>query len=104
MTPAEHAELSAQLARALGWPTIYIAPGGHVHVTDTGMRYPRTFDYRAPDVCLPLIEWLVVANECMVERSIVSSDVGVHSMSRGFIWAKTLPEAVARAVIALRST
>lgn len=102
MTPAEHAALSAELARALGWPYIDTLEDT-VCVSMKGSGW-WGFDYRAPDVCLPLIEWLVVANECRVARSIVSSDVGVHSMSRGFIWAKTLTEAVARAVITLRST
>ena len=57
MTPAYHAALSAQLARALGWP--YIGTDEHcVFVTD-GDGSCGWFDYRDATIALPVLEWLM---------------------------------------------
>jgi hypothetical protein len=59
MTPADHAALSAQLARALGWPDVtdFDEPLG-VHVSD-GTNNCGWFDYRDSSVALPVLEWLM---------------------------------------------
>ena len=96
MTPAEHAALSAQLARALGWP--YIGTDEHcVFVTD-GDGSCGWFDYRDPSVALPVLEWLMQQSvwiEPCVDRFLVAERL---SIGKSFA---TLPEAIARAAIAV---
>ena len=119
MTPADHAALSAQLARALGWRIVDV-----VEVTDyeglfvdtvckvrhKGARFSRLFDYRDATIALPVLEWL---------RTKHSATLGTDARSgRPYIalWEKhndgapmvdwrieadTLHEAIARAAIAV---
>ena len=66
MTPADHAALSAQLARAIGYEQISVQTCGdyalvHGLWDDSGRDWQhwRTFDYRDPSVALPVLEWLM---------------------------------------------
>lgn len=102
------AELSKELALALGY-----APESVCIDTDKQGKYEpvcrvyrilgpcwRWFDYRHPDVTLPLIEWL------MREHGVTAW----HGFGKGYVvdvddeWVEgdTLAEAVARAVIAVK--
>lgn len=103
MTDAEHAALSAQLARALGYTPDCVATNIAITICKVYGRwgndqvfYWRDFDYRAPDVYGPLIERL--GNEKVFPMK-------VKGKWRMVFWSNeydTLPEAVARAVIALK--
>ena len=102
MTHADHAALSALLARALGWPHVYPETRGGIAVSDHPDAYAnsfRSFDYRDPSVALPVLEWLMRKHGLCVWGAV-----------RGFNWsteqgydgnADTLPEAIARAAIAV---
>ena len=109
MTPADHAALSAQLARALGWRIVDV-----VEVTDyegqfvdtvckvrhKGARFSRLFDYRDPSVALPVLEWLMREHGATLrmvdgKHAVVCRWAGVWGI------AATLPEAIARAAIAV---
>ena len=109
MTPAEHAALSAQLARALGWKETYIDPKNTCKVGEP--LFPErgfdhilnwhAFDYRDPSVALPVLEWL------MLKGVIVWNPDGTPT---AWEWSTpdgdwgntdTLPEAIARAAIAV---
>ena len=123
MTPAEHAALSAKLARAIGWEHVYPpcdeVPSywRHPHILVSEwvpsrgrMMTWRMFDYRDPSVAMPVLEWL---------RTKHSATLGTDARSgRSYIalWEKhndgapmvdwrieadTLPEAIARAAIAV---
>lgn len=96
MTPAEHAALSAQLARALGWP--YIGTDEHcVFVTD-GDGSCGWFDYRDPSVALPALEWLMREHEAKADADNLWFWVCCGS---NVAYGDTLPEAIARAAIAV---
>jgi hypothetical protein len=100
MTPAEDTILSADLAKALGWPCIVRA--GIVSVATT--RGPWfDFDYRDPTVCLPLIEWMATKRQVYLLWNGVNMEYWPFgACETPPIKGKTLPEAVARAVIALK--
>lgn len=116
MTPVEHAALSAELARALGWQDVECLLGDVVVVDNY-----RAFDYRDPTVCLPLIEWLALQlvvvepnrnlwlakQQCWTAWRYepdrgwwYESDSG--NVRRWVASAYELPECVARAVIAVK--
>ena len=107
MTPADHAALSAQLARALGWRIVDV-----VEVTDyeglfvdtvckvrhKGARFSRLFDYRDATIALPVLEWLMQQSvwiEPCADRFLVAERL---SIGKSFA---TLHEAIARAAIAV---
>lgn len=100
MTPAEHAALSAELARALGWPYIDTLEDT-VCVSMKGSGW-WGFDYRAPDVCLPLIEWLGMSKA--PRRFWFYAPDNRWRFGGDMTGYDTLPEAVARSVIAMRTT
>ena len=118
MTSADHAALSAQLARSIGWPIVDVVEvtdyehqfvGAMCFVKETG-RGQRAFDYADPSVALPVLEWL---------RTKHSATLGTDARSgRPYIalWERhndgapmadwriegcTLHEAIARAAIAV---
>lgn len=106
----EHAALSADLARALGYVpdspgvrgSVYCKDsyggGKHVRVwTARGKSKPRwrTFDYRDPTVIVPLIEWL------LLYAAKKQSSVTFHAMF--FLYEHDLALYVAQAVIAVKA-
>ena len=107
-----HAELSKQLALALGYcpESVRVKPnyGGGEHVLvyskrGTHRKFPkwRVFDYRSPDVAMPLLVWLLDKHdmECYCELGLfVVRTSDVHH----YVTADTLEEAIARAVIAVK--
>ena len=107
MTDSEHAELSAQLAKALGWPAVIVGaaidPSGVFVNNDDGSGW-QAFDYRSPDVYGPLIEWLGGVHGITLEVGAGRYCWYAHDPFKEgyFAVADTLPEAVARAVIATR--
>lgn len=96
-----HAELSKQLALALGWSHAEISSSGReCLVKQVGNLGWWLFDYRSPDVCLPLLKWLMKEHEATVgDEAVVFVKLGTWP-SR-FIYKATLEEAIARAVIAV---
>lgn len=103
MNDSEHAALSAQLARALGWTTKLVADSVWVWTNGDPVR---RFDYRSPGICLPLIEWLGKRN-VTIYSDFCGRKVSIRWVNKLYEphWttARTLAEAVARAVIAIRS-
>lgn len=99
MTSEDHAELSAQVARAIGWKLSHITASGEVHV-ELKRGSSRRFDYRSPDVCLELVKWL--GKEHAVE---VSHDPlhwsAIGPLFRHVAFADDYELAVARAVLAV---
>ena len=97
-----HAELSRDLALALGWKWVEIHDCGIVMVSesDDPCEPCAAFDYRMPDVAMPLLKWLMVEHKYTV-------DYGVHFA----VWrhgalaclADTLEEVIARAVISVHA-
>jgi len=103
MTPAEHAELSAQVARAIGWK--YVAtdinpPVYHVYVSNDAGEC-GWFDYRNPSVALPLLEWLMREHGCH-PMPLGSNFYIVGCAGNVITETATLHEAIARAVIAVK--
>lgn len=106
-----HAELSRQVALALGWPHVLYESRGGIAVSEDPDGDASTFyyfDYRSPDVALPLLEWLAQPYG-LVELwpNEESWSIVVHDRSRicgrgKRIHAATLPEAIARAVLAVK--
>ena len=105
------AELSRDLALALGYyPESVSVKWKHLHVYRWCARYKRNlwfrWDYRDPSVCLPLLEWLAQPYgvvEIWPNEESWSVRVTDHVMTtRTNITADTLPQAVARAVIAVK--
>lgn len=114
MTPAE---LSRELALAIGYApeSVRIIPSDiapeHEFCTVFTDRYACTsnwydFDYREPDIAMPLLEWLMRTHRAcaMVSRAedafcIMYDFYGICGRT---IYSKTLPEAIARAVIAVK--
>ena len=115
------ADLSADLARALGYEpdapgrkgTVYIkqSHGGGFHVrvwTARGKSKPRwrTFSYDDPTVYGPLVAWLLERGaqiRYMRNTKTFALAAPPNGCVMRFFEAATLPEAVARAVIAVRS-
>ena len=112
-----HADLSRQLALALGYyPESVRVDKKHdfCEVYGAGAGNPRCmrlewtgwdiFDYREPDVCLPLIKWLMVEHNSVARTLCGRFAVGIAGTDtkpwRDHL-ADTLELAVARAVIAV---
>ena len=115
MTPAEHAALSAQLARAIGWrlidiagfhgqepPSVMFGPGLFVWFGNKPDQYWRKFDYRDPSVAMGVLEWLIREHGAAVPRTADNTRISVVCRLPGE-WGvgDTLPEAIARAAIAV---
>ena len=103
------AELSRDLALAIGWKHVYIEHGvcrvGEPLMPGRGVDHIlnwKAFNYFAPDVCLPLLDMLMREHKCIIEPSVLNGDIGVWIKDFGYTWADTLPEAVAKAVIAVK--
>ena len=108
MTPAEHAALSAQLARALGW--FYIWTDEHYILITDGDGSCGWFDYRDPSVALPVLEWLrtkhsaTLGTDARIGRPYIAlweKHNDGAPMADWRIEADTLHEAIARAAIAV---
>lgn len=108
----DHATLSRDLALALGWRVeihgvldYEMNPVGTVcNVADPnpgGFRC-RKFDYRSPDVCLPLMEWLMLRGVNVWSPDGIPTVWAWSAPDGNYSDADTLPEAVARAVIAVK--
>lgn len=101
-----HAELSRDLALALGWEVVRIsASGGECLVKQKTDHGVRVFDYRDPSVALAMVEYLAHELDCSIACGAIRGGnfcVWHGSDSIAIASAKTLPEAVARAVIALK--
>ena len=102
------AELSRDLALALGYyPESVSVKWKHLHVYRWCARYKRNlwfrWDYRDPSVCLPLLDMLMREYGVVPLYSDRRKKFGVWY---GKEWkvrtGDTLPEAVARAVIAVK--
>ncbi len=101
------AELSRQLALALGYfpESVLIYPDGICQVYRSfSERDPRPlwlqFDYRSPDVAMPLLVWLMKEHDPMLvrNRAIPAFTIDLPNKT---IHADTLEEAIARACIAV---
>ena len=123
MTPADHAALSAQLARAIGYEQISVQTCGdyalvHGLWDDSGRDWQhwRTFDYRDPSVALPVLEWLMREHQVSLQyaahlnpfykkwavlRPGEINERGKWVCDQVDAWGDTLPEAIARAAIAV---
>lgn len=112
MTPAEHAALSAQVARAIGYEQIkQISVQAcddlalvYGRWDDCRPDWPswREFDYRDPSVALPLLEWLMREHGASVFTYAcirIKTDRTLCGIE--FHDGVTLTEAIARAVIAV---
>ena len=115
MTPADHAALSAQLARALGFPSESVrVPTWHPTKCEVfgardsmgvAIMHWHEFDYRSAWTALPILTWLVSKHRaCLQEASTgepfciwVRFANGAHRR----VTADTLHEAIARAAIAV---
>ena len=110
-----HAELSRELALALGyapesvrvvrpWPPEPVRNYCEVYrITNDMGPYWRKFDYRDPTIVLPLIKWLGSEYRMFFWYCSPTSLAGPRwSCSGRGIVAPALEEAVARAVIAVR--
>lgn len=103
------AEISRAVALAIGWPehTVFVhespEPGCQVWPVDGTWR---DFDYRSPDVALPLLRWLMVehAHTATFTRHWDGGEkvFCVSEPATGvYPWSDTLELAIARAVIAV---
>jgi len=90
------ADLSRQLALALGWKISHVTSSGEVHVC-IKRGNSRKFSYTDPTVCLPLLDWLL-RDGAELWRGASFSIHGTEYFAR----APTLEEAVARAVITVK--
>ena len=104
MTPADHAALSAQLARALGYyPESVWVNDYFCYVFRNAWFDKETwcrFDYRDPSVAIPVLEWFGVHHSL----NVWSPERGGWSWSTGEGFdghCGTLHEAIARAAIAV---
>lgn len=120
----DHTDLSRRLAHALGYHPesvwLLIGPNesfvmvyrlgvfGHDFALKNSKRETwMPFDYNSPTVCLPLIEWLMREHSCMLVPGTHSKDYavlrsGCEDHKQIDVWADTIAEAVARAVIAVK--
>jgi hypothetical protein len=109
-----HAELSRDLALALGWKKVQLHRGKYDYPKELSCMVCadppewnwRWFDYRSPDVALPLLKWLI-----RNRPEVILSDLGIGRTVYLEAWSRdcelytdgdTLEEAIARAVIAVR--
>ncbi len=105
----DHAEISRQLALAIGYAPESVRvvspwPPGYCEVyriTNDMGPYWREFDYRSPDVALPLLVWLLDKHDPMLvrNRAIPAFTIDLPNKT---IHADTLEEAIARAAIAVK--
>lgn len=105
MTPYEHVRLSAKLARALGWKKLEVRPtlfGYSCYVLLENGNW-REFDYQAPDVCLPLIKWLLAEHSAVIYNDDHGSFVH-HSPEFDKCSENSLEEVVARTAIVVKGT
>lgn len=108
-----HAELSRDLALAIGWKYVY----PHCPDTDAAWKYEyaavsdgpsargtmlpwRKFDYRSPGVWGPVLEWLMREHRFPAYWSRIAEKFVIPGADNR-IECDTLPEAVARAAIAI---
>jgi hypothetical protein len=97
-----HAELSRALALALGYypESVRLGPDRCIVFRE---GYWRVFDYRSPDVTMPLLKRLMVEHGAIFERQSGQYWAQVGNVAPvAYIDADTLEEAIARAVIAVR--
>ena len=111
MTPAEHAALSAQVARAIGHTSSRIDESNgcmFVYTTQDRQYAPCVlgwwrFDYRDPSVALPLLEWLMRKGIFVTRDPTFPDWVMVRGCpdetDRSY---PSIYEAIARAVIAVK--
>ena len=109
-----HAKLSRELALTLGYypENVRIVYSGTDYERCEVYRLPPSkhidwpvwlkFDYRDPTVCLPLIEWLMRKHDAQPGYNARGFHIWFQSHSVAAASADTLPEAVARAVIAVK--
>jgi hypothetical protein len=106
MTDINHAELSKQLALALGYfpESVRVAPSTYcaVYRNCYGQERWEELDYRDPTVCLPLIEWLGSEHRIFFWWCGPTDQFGPRWSSSRCDISDTLAEAVARAVIAVK--
>lgn len=104
------AELSRQVALAIGWnaaEVIVVHDYEHNEVGqcckvwdfNRGGYQDKDFDYRSPDVALPLLEWLHKEHDSTSWWGLAGNYV--VDVNDEWIDAATLEEAIARAVIAV---
>lgn len=105
---ADHAALSRDLALALGYAPEHVAYGvdGGAYVWGDwpdwrGWFSGRPFDYRDPTVWGPVLEWLIKQDFATDRTYVGKFTVGSGRIQRWFT-ADTLPEADARAAIAVK--
>ena len=101
------AELSRDLALALGYyPESVSVKWKHLHVYRWCARYQRNlwfrWDYRDPSVCLPLLDMLMREYGCDFGAGASDYIVWFNDGKNQVSHYDTLPEAVARAVIAVK--
>ena len=99
-----HAELSRDLALAIGYAKndVHLDLDGDCWVwrePDYGPHGWKLFDYRSPDVALPLLEWLMRHHSVGLDHYFSGWVIRVYGKS---IQADTLEEVIARACIALK--
>lgn len=119
MTDAEHAELSRQVALAIGYApesvrvvTRWVSDKHdiceiyrtHRYAAPNGPDSWHPFDYRDPTVALPLLKWLCESYDgdvMYVRRKWHASSIAVDPIQVIEV-ADTLEEAIARAVLAVK--
>lgn len=109
MTDAEHAELSARVAKAIGWPITVIGVPSNpnivsVYVDDGVSTWHRRFDYRAPSVALGLLKWLGEKHNIAVELWKVFGEPAGWRLTTPTSYVAcedTIELAIARAVLAV---
>lgn len=101
------AELSRDLALALGYAPESVRVNGEACFVygcwlDMGPRW-RILHYNAPGVVLPLIDWLMRKHGALPMHAPSTGRFGFACQKIAIpVWADTLAEAVARAVIAMK--
>lgn len=103
----DHAQLSRDLALALGYypESVRIAPSTYcaVYRNCYGQERWEELDYRDPTVCLPLIERLMREHGALPIHASSTGRFGFACRQIAVpVWAGTLAEAVAKAVIAVK--
>ncbi len=119
MTETEHAELSRRLALALGYAPESVSLkcfGGRCGVYRVDRQYQdkgihngperwHMFDYRQPDVALPVLEWLMRKYDGMLTLNPELGEYRIRTFKPNdsrCAYANTLPEAIARAACAVK--